>query len=70
MEKQYIYRKLRARIVEKYGTLQAFADAAGITLVTVSRKMNCQSGFSQEDIKKWADLLGIAVSDYGEYFYV
>ncbi len=68
-EKQYTYRKLRGRIIEKYGTLQAFADAAGVTLVTVSRKLNCLSGFSQEDISDWAKLLDIEIGDYGTYFY-
>lgn len=68
-DKQYTYRKLRGRIIEKYGTLQAFADASGVTVVTVSRKLNCLSGFSQEDIEKWAKLLDIELCDYGAYFY-
>ena len=67
--KQYAYRKLRGRIIEKYGTFRGFADASGVTLVTISRKLNCLSGFSQKDIAQWAKLLDIEPSDYGTYFY-
>lgn len=69
MQKTYKYNKLRGRIVEKYRTLDAFSDALGLSRVSVSYKMNGKTGFSQEDIIKWSDLLDITASEYGIYFF-
>lgn len=69
MRKMYEYSKLRGRIVEKYRTFDAFAEALGVSRVTVSLKMNGKSGFSQEDIEEWSDKLDIRVSEYGAYFF-
>lgn len=63
------YNKLRGRIVEKYGTQGAFANAIGISQVSLSRKLNCETGLSQSDIINWANALDIAVEDYGAYFF-
>ena len=65
----YEYRKLRGRIVEKYGTLSKFAEEIGLSMVSVSKKMNCETGFSQKDIEKWADVLQIKKEEYPEYFF-
>ena len=54
----YTYNKLRGRIVEKYGSQSAFADKLGRSQVSVSRKLQCKTEFSQEDIflpKKFND---------------
>ena len=63
------YAKLKGRIVEKYGSQREFAKAIGISEVAMSRKMNCETGFSQKDIIRWADALEINTSDYGAYFF-
>lgn len=53
------YRKLRGRIVEKYGTQDAFAKALGLSKNALSRKMTCKTMFSQNDIEKCCSLLEI-----------
>lgn len=63
------YAKLRGRIVEKFGSQSAFAKKLGISQVSLSRKLNCEVGFSQQDIIKWADALEIELCDYGAYFF-
>lgn len=65
----YKYAKLRGRIVEKFGTQEKFAEVVGISRVSMSKKMNCATGFSQEDITRWSQLLEIDKTDYGEYFF-
>ena len=46
---QYNYKKLRGRIVEKYGSQKNFADILGVSENSVSKKMQGKTGFSQED---------------------
>lgn len=65
----FSYNKLKGRIVEKYGTQANFADVLGISNNSISKKLNCKTGFSQSDINKWAELLDIPVSEYGVYFF-
>lgn len=65
----YDYSKLRGRIVEKYGSMSAFADVLGTSKVTVSLKMNNELGFTRENIIKWADLLDIPEEEYALYFF-
>ena len=69
MANTYEYKKLRGRIVEKYGSLSAFCEHLDYSRVTVSNKMNGKYGFTQEDIETWAELLDIAPEDYGSYFF-
>lgn len=63
------YAKLRGRIVEKYGSISAFTERLNISLTQVSKKLNGVSGFSQEDIVEWANLLEIDLADVGVYFF-
>lgn len=65
------YRKLRGRIVEKFGSIKAFADAYGISTVTMSNKLNGKVAISQDDIVKMAscEMLDIPPSRYHEYFF-
>ena len=65
----YKYDKLRGRIIEKFGSQAKYAEALGVSEVTVSRKMNGNVGFSQRDMKQWGELLDISESDFGEYFF-
>lgn len=69
MDVPYKYDKLRGRIIEKFGSQAKFAEALGVSDVTVSRKMNGNVGFSQRDMKQWGELLDISESDFGEYFF-
>ena len=64
-----MYLKLRGRIVEKYGTIGAFADDIGLSKNSVSMKLNKKKGFSQSDILLWCEKLGIPKSDIGDYFF-
>ena len=65
----YSYSKLKGKIVEKYGTQGALAEALGISVVSVSKKLNGVTGFSQEDIEKWSELLDISKHEYPDYFF-
>lgn len=61
--------KLKGRIVEKYGSQKAFADAIHKTETTVNNKLNDKRGMTQEDIIEWANALEIGVNDIGAYFF-
>ena len=63
----YDYSKLRGRIIEKYGTLKAFADAMGIAVSTLSMRLHCTVYWPQPDIDKACGLLDI--TDPMEYFF-
>ena len=65
----YEYKKLRGRIIEKYGTQNAFAEEIGISKNALSQKMTGKIGISQSDIIKWSDLLGIKKTEYADYFF-
>ena len=67
--RKYEYRKLRGRVVEKYGTFEAFAKSINRSKVSVSNKMRGKSGFSQKDIELWGNALGIKVTEYDNYFF-
>lgn len=63
------YSKLRGRIVEKYGTMTAFAEKLNIKVQTVSRKLNSDVGFTKDDILVWSELLDIPKEEIGIYFF-
>lgn len=65
----YKYDKLRGRIIEKYRTQEAFAKEIGISKNSLSLKMNGKTGFSQEDIMEWSNLLDIGQNEIGIYFF-
>ncbi len=65
----YQYRKLKGKIVEKYGTQKAFADALDISENSLSLKLNGKTGFSQKDIVKWSLLLGIDQTEYQSFYF-
>lgn len=67
--KKYEYRKLRGRIVEKYGTNGNFAKALGVSKNTLSLKLNNKCGFSQSDIVQWCELLEIPMTQIADYFF-
>lgn len=65
----YDYSKLRGRIVEKFGTASAFADALHIHKAQLSAKLNNKVDITRADIETWSNLLGICSDDYGAYFF-
>lgn len=66
---RYAYDKLRGRIIERFKTQERFAQSLGISKNSLSLKMNGKTGFSQDDVKKWCDLLDIKTEEIGEYFF-
>ena len=62
--------KLRGRIVEKFGTLKAFAAAVHNSESFISQYMNGKKILDQEMIDNWAGVLEIPVSEYPDYFFV
>lgn len=66
---KYSYNKLRGRIVEKYGSQRKFANVLNISITSMTNKMTAKTGFSQEDIETWSELLDIDQSEYGAYFF-
>lgn len=65
----YNHDKLRGRIVEKFGSARAFANALGISNTALSCKLNNKTGISREDITKWAEMLSIVPEEIGCYFF-
>ena len=65
----YDYSKLRGRIVEKYGTASAFADALHTHKAQLSAKLNNKVDITRADIEAWSSLLDIGSDEYGAYFF-
>ena len=63
------YTKLRGKIVEKYHTQSAFADAMGINKATLNGKLNNRSQWTAEEIVKACGLLDIPLSEAHLYFF-
>lgn len=65
----YDYSKLRGRIVEKFGTLKAFSEGMGWSERTNGLKLGGSVEWSQSDIIKACELLGINTKDMQAYFF-
>ena len=63
------YSKLRGRIIEKFGTLKAFAQAMHMSSPSLTNKLAGQTYFSQADIIKAIDLLCIEDEPVTPYFF-
>ncbi len=61
--------KLRGRIIEKFGSQSAFADASGNSVSFISQYMNGKTQLTQGTMDKWIDLLDIADEDIRAYFF-
>ena len=66
---QFEYKELRLKVLERYGTLSAFAEALGCSVANVSKKFQTGSTFSGRTMDKWANALGIERSEYMRYFF-
>lgn len=60
---------LRGRIIEKFGTFTAFADALGVDKNTVSNKLNEITQFNRNEILVWCQMLDIPKEDIHKYFF-
>ena len=61
--------KLRGRIVEKYGTQNAFADAINNSISFISQYLNGKKKLDQPTIDKWADALDISAEEIPVFFF-
>lgn len=66
---KFDFSKLRGRIIEKYGTQTAFAQAFGVSENTFSCKMNNKVRFNSKDIIKITKMLDISENEINEYFF-
>ncbi len=65
----YDLSKLRGKIIEKYGTLGAFAKAMGWSERTNSLKINGKNEWKQSEILIASNLLGIHPYEIDTYFF-
>ena len=63
------YSKLRGKIVEKFKSQGAFAEAFGVSENTFSLKMSNKVRFTSNDIIKIIEMLDIPQQEVGEYFF-
>lgn len=69
---EFDFSKLRGRIVEKFGTIAGFCDAADISMQRMSARLNNRHQFQPTEIKRFCmpDLLDIADEEIPAYFFV
>ena len=65
----FIYNKLRGRIVEICGTQSEFSRRVGQSEQIVSAKLSGNSAFTQDNIIAWCKVLNIDQNDIGNYFF-
>mgnify|MGYP002528662740 CR=1 FL=1 len=61
--------KLRGRIVEVFGTIEAFSEKAECSRALISSYLNHRSYLNQTTILKWARLLRIKDAEIPTYFF-
>jgi len=68
---EFDYSNLRGRIVAKFKTIKAFAEAYGLSYVTMSNKLNGKVAISMDDIVKMSapEFLDIPPCEYHTYFF-
>lgn len=65
----YSYSKLRGRIIEKFGSVSAFANEFGLTKGAVSLKLHGKSEWTQTQIQSACLILEIPNDEIGTYFF-
>lgn len=63
------YDKLRGKIKEVCGTNFKFAELMGVSNSTISAKLNNKSEFSQPEIFRAVEVLGLEKSEIPQYFF-
>lgn len=70
LDVKFDYSKLLGRIKEYGFTQESIALEIGMSVSTISFKLNNKAFFSQKEIRKICDLLEIEIADIGIYFFV
>ncbi len=65
----FVYNKLRGKIVEMFGSQKEFSKQINLSEQSVTAKLNGRSDFSQEDIIRWSNALEIRLDEIGAYFF-
>lgn len=63
------YAKLRGKIREVFETQKAFANAMGMSKVTLSQRLNGISEWRTSEIVRACELLGIHLEQNSQYFF-
>ena len=63
------YSKLKGRIIEKFGTMQAFSKEVKISSQSLSYKLNNKVDWRQSEIAKAMKLLEIPFNEVDLYFF-
>lgn len=63
------YQRLRGKIKEVCGTQDVFASRLGLGRVSLSQRLNNQLEFTQEEIYKSCDILGIRLDEIPEFYF-
>lgn len=63
------YSKLKGKIRESFDTQESFAKALGISRTSLSFKLNNHVDFTQTEIKKSCELLGVKKQEISDYFF-
>lgn len=63
------YNKLRGKIREVCGTQDVFAEKLGMGRVSLSQRLNNILEFSQQEIYKACEILGIPMCEITIYFF-
>lgn len=66
---RFDYSVLTGRIVEKFGSRQAFAYAIGLSERSLSLKLNNKVGWKDREISRAIDLLELEESEIPVYFF-
>lgn len=61
--------KLRGRIIEKFGSQNAFAEASHNSISFISQYLNSKTYLDQKTIDKWVQLLDIPENEIDVYFF-
>ena len=68
-EYQFDNRKLRGKIVEKYGTIGNFSEAIGVNRSKVSMKLNGKAAMNRGDIMLFCSALDVEGTEISDYFF-
>lgn len=61
--------RIRDKIKQKFGTIEAFAKEYGKSVSTVSKKLNGNSELKTSEIEQFCKILEIPIDKIGEYFF-
>ena len=64
-----IYKKLKVKIYENYGTQVAFANKIGVSESYLSKRLNGKTPMSLQDVKTIAGALSITDTMIATYFF-